>query len=128
MKILLAAAFWVSMLLQAQGPPAPKNLQVLPKDISREDLMKVMRGASQGLGVQCNFCHVPREMDKDDKHEKIVARHMFTMVMNLKKTAGMPEEATAAAPTSNCRPRRRRPPGSSSRRRAGFRLLMLRGE
>ncbi|MBV6432864.1 MAG: hypothetical protein IANPNBLG_03011 [Bryobacteraceae bacterium] len=102
MKILIAAAFWAGMLLQAQGPPAPKNLQVLPKDISHDDLMKAMRAASQGLGVQCSFCHVPREMDKDDKHEKIVARHMFTMVMNLRKTEGMPEEVASKITCWTC--------------------------
>ena len=41
-----------------QPPAAPTNLQVLPKDISREELIATMRGYTAGLGVQCNYCHV----------------------------------------------------------------------
>ena len=70
-----------------QHPPMPKptNLQVLPKDISTEDLMKLMHGYSQALGVQCTFCH---EMDKqthklnfaaDTKEDKGIARTMIAM-------------------------------------------------
>ena len=70
-----------------QHPPMPKptNLQVLPKDISTQDLMKLMHGCSQALGVQCTFCH---EMDKqthklnfaaDTKEDKGIARTMIAM-------------------------------------------------
>jgi len=70
-----------------QHPPMPKptNLQVLPKDISTDDLMKQMRGFSQALGVQCTFCHA---MDKqthklnfaaDTKEDKGIARTMIAM-------------------------------------------------
>src|SRR5215471_7298627 len=37
--------------------PKPTNLQVLPKDIAPQDLMKMMVGFLQALGVRCNFCH-----------------------------------------------------------------------
>lgn len=36
-------------------PYKPKNLKVLPQDT---DLMKVMRGYSAALGVECSYCHV----------------------------------------------------------------------
>jgi len=45
----------------AQIPEKFENLQVLPKDISRDTLTAIMRGFTQSLGVRCEFCHVPRE-------------------------------------------------------------------
>ncbi len=41
-----------------QTPPPPANLQVLPKDIPRPELLATMRGFAGGLGVMCNYCHV----------------------------------------------------------------------
>jgi tetratricopeptide (TPR) repeat protein len=38
--------------------PPPSNLQVLPKNISNPDLIKIMDGFEEALGVQCNYCHV----------------------------------------------------------------------
>ena len=70
-------------LLPGQPPP-PENLQVLPKDMPRQEVMRTMRGFTQGLGVQCDFCHVGREFAKDDKEEKKTARAMMRMVMSLK--------------------------------------------
>jgi hypothetical protein len=45
---------------QGGGPPAPPptNLQVLPKDWSREQVLVVMRQYNQALGVTCAHCHV----------------------------------------------------------------------
>ena len=69
--------------------PKPTNLQVLPKDISTDDLMKQMRGFSQALGVQCTFCHA---MDKqthklnfaaDTKEDKGFARTMIAMTQDI---------------------------------------------
>lgn len=80
----LFAAVMAATSLSAQ-PPAPSNLQVLPKDIPREQLMGTMRAFNQALGVKCDFCHVPREFAKDDKEEKQVARAMLKMVMNIKE-------------------------------------------
>lgn len=44
----------------AQAPSAAgfKNLQVLPRDITRDQLLAVMRGFTRSLGVRCNYCHV----------------------------------------------------------------------
>jgi hypothetical protein len=82
--------------------PAPSNLQVLPKDISRADLTATMRGFTQALGVQCNYCHVAEgrggrnDMASDEKPTKQTARVMIQLVdhvnemlaSNLKKPAG----------------------------------------
>lgn len=68
-----------------------KNLQVLPKDITRDSLQKVMHNWSSSLGVHCDFCHA-RSKDttqrwpdfaSDDKPEKEIARHMFKMAQDI---------------------------------------------
>ena len=43
------------------GPPdrpAPRNLQVLPKDTSPQDVVALMQQFTRALGVQCTYCHV----------------------------------------------------------------------
>jgi len=70
-----------------------KNLKVLPKDISHEDLDKVMDNWKAALGVKCNFCHAPSkdstshrlDFASDAKPEKEVARHMFKMTAKINK-------------------------------------------
>jgi hypothetical protein len=70
-----------------------RNLKVLPKDISHEDLDKVMDGWKAALGVKCNFCHAPSsdstshrlDFASDAKPEKEIARHMFKMTGKINK-------------------------------------------
>jgi len=38
------------------------------------------------LDVECTYCHVPREWDKDDKPQKQTARQMFDMIGYLNGT------------------------------------------
>ena len=49
-------------LLLAQGgggnQQPPKNLQVLPKDFTRQQVVAVMNGFTAALGVNCAHCHV----------------------------------------------------------------------
>jgi len=70
--------------------PAPKNLQILPKNTSGEDVKKIMRAFTKSLGVKCNHCHVSSQKEgnpfpdmdfaSDDKSEKKIARKMMVMV------------------------------------------------
>lgn len=68
-----------------------KNLQVLPRDISRDQLLATMRTFTRGLGVKCNYCHVvtatdPKEQldfPADTKEEKRVARVMMRMTTDI---------------------------------------------
>lgn len=83
---ILAAVIHPTALAQPQAPP-PKNLQVLPKDFTRDQVTAVMRGFTHALGVRCTHCHVgqdgnPQSMDfaSDDKDEKKTAREMLKMV------------------------------------------------
>lgn len=63
-----------------------KNLKVLPKSISGDNLHKVMEEWEHSLGVHCNFCHVRNEETKkmdwasDAKPEKEMARDMYKMM------------------------------------------------
>lgn len=38
--------------------PAPKNLQILPKTASTQDVLVVMQQFTRALGVACTYCHV----------------------------------------------------------------------
>ena len=96
-KLLLAAgcAALLAAVATAQTPSAPapaapafKNLQVLSKDITRDQLMQNMKFFAQSLGVRCVHCHVGEEgkplstfdFASDAKSEKRVARKMLVMV------------------------------------------------
>jgi hypothetical protein len=74
------------------GPqPAPKNLQVLPATMSRQEVTGVMRGFTQALGVRCPYCHAGEEgqplntfdFAADTKPTKGTARVMMKMVNDL---------------------------------------------
>ncbi len=66
-----------------RGGQAPTNLQVLPKDMTQQQVVTLMRTFAQGLGVMCDHCHVGTQADraKDDKPEKATARKMIKMMM-----------------------------------------------
>ena len=72
----------------AQIPETFDNLQVLDPDISRGELVGMMRAFAGGLGVRCNFCHMgedPNDLtgydwSSDEREVKGVARDMMRMV------------------------------------------------
>lgn len=94
LSLLLTALIAMSFKTGSKDNNAPKfkNLQVLPKDISHDDLVAVMKGYCVSLGVKCGNCHVKIEnSDKldfasDDKDEKQIARKMITMANEINKT------------------------------------------
>jgi len=69
----------------------PKNLEVLPKDISPGELRQTMKGITQGLGARCSTCHVGKieadlstyDFSVDDKESKLKARKMLAMVRDI---------------------------------------------
>jgi hypothetical protein len=74
----------------AQQPSEFKNLQVLPKTITRPELLAIMRSFTRGLGVRCTFCHAPTnppsehpDFPSDAKEEKRVARVMIQMTAQI---------------------------------------------
>lgn len=91
--------------------PRPTNLQVLPKDISTDDLMKLMRGYAADLGVHCTFCHAVNDQThrpdfaSDAKPEKASARVMIVMMreINTKYMSQIQDpDATPAIRTVTC--------------------------
>ena len=108
-------AFCAPIALAAQGGAPgrggggepPKNLQVLPKDMPRNQVTALMRTFTAALGVRCDHCHTeapaaaaaappPADAGRggrgggpqldyslDDKETKKVAREMIKMVMDI---------------------------------------------
>jgi tetratricopeptide (TPR) repeat protein len=68
------------------------NLQILPIDIGKEELMAVMGGFSSALGVRCDHCHVfeadKRDFASDDKETKRVARGMMLLTRSINDSLG----------------------------------------
>ncbi|HEX8711863.1 MAG TPA: c-type cytochrome [Terracidiphilus sp.] len=73
--------------------PPPKNLQVLPKDLTGDQVHHIMEGWAAALGTHCDTCHAPNpnapvqagqrprlDFALDIKPEKKTARMMVTMV------------------------------------------------
>jgi hypothetical protein len=84
---------------QPRGPrPAPTNLKVLPKTMTGDEVIKLMRQYEGDLGVECEFCHAAAEPGKrrdnasDANPMKETARYMITMTADLndKYLADMP--------------------------------------
>jgi hypothetical protein len=103
-KLTILTALFALMIgaMAAINPPddGPKNLKVLPKNISHEDLDKVMDGWKTALGVHCNFCHAPSadssshhlDFASDAKPEKNIARRMYKMAGKINKKFFKPEK------------------------------------
>lgn len=78
-------------LLAAQIYDDPSNLEVLPADISANDLRETMKGFSLGVGLRCSDCHVGEEgqaltaydFASDEKALKQTARLMLKMTNTL---------------------------------------------
>src|SRR5262245_46813120 len=61
-----------------------KNIQIL-KDMPADQLIPAMQFMTASLGVDCEYCHVEKALDKDDKKTKGYARHMMEMMFNINK-------------------------------------------
>jgi hypothetical protein len=89
--LVLCSSFSPPSPAGAQIPDSFTNLRVLPKDISSDSLLQIMRGFSFALGVRCQYCHVGGdgisfegvEFDKDDDPDKRNARFMLQMVQEI---------------------------------------------
>jgi len=67
----------------------PTNLKVLPKDMSGDDVDKLMHRYDQYLGVPCGYCHEENPQSKqidyvsDENPVKETARFMISMTSDL---------------------------------------------
>ena len=109
--LALAAVFVVASAASAQqppaggqragGPPPMSNLQIIPKDTPREQVIAQMQNITFALGVQCNYCHVQEgrggrnDFASDEKPPKKAARGMMLLAREI--NAKMPEAVGKAA-------------------------------
>lgn len=98
--VMLSIPFFAALVIktqtataQTQTPAVPqtetagqkfKNVKVL-NDMPADQLGKVMNLMSASLGVNCSFCHVVDQWEKDDKKEKQTARDMIKMTFAINK-------------------------------------------
>lgn len=109
-------AVWLTLAgfgpARAQVPDPPyRNLEVLPRDISRAELIDIMRGFSFAVGARCEDCHVGPsggslvgfDFPADDRPRKDKARAMLRMVrdINERQLAAMPGRSEDA-PLVSC--------------------------
>lgn len=84
--LLGGALVVLSQAAGAQIPDKFTNLQVLPKDIAKADLVMKMREIASELNLRCHNCHVgPDDLEgmdfaTDEKPTKQAAREMLRMV------------------------------------------------
>ncbi len=87
LKASLLFSLVVAGTLSAQVPDTFTNLQVLPKEVTKQELMSNMRSFAIGMGVRCSHCHVGEEgqplstfdFASDEKDAKETARVMMRM-------------------------------------------------
>jgi hypothetical protein len=89
---LLSAVVFMAMSPAIKPADEPfKNLKVLPKNISKEEMHKTMEEWEHALGARCSFCHMRNEDTKkmdfaaDGKPEKEMAREMYKMTQEINK-------------------------------------------
>jgi cytochrome c553 len=98
LTVIAAMAVIVTTAVAFTAPVPPengyKNLKILPKDISQDQLRKLMHGYNSALGVKCNFCHAASkdtsvhhpDFASDEKPEKEIARQMMKMTVKINKS------------------------------------------
>jgi Photosynthetic reaction centre cytochrome C subunit len=65
----------------AAAPALPaKNLKLLN---AKSDVMFIMRGFNEALGVQCNYCHEQGDFSSDANPKKDIARKMIAMARGI---------------------------------------------
>lgn len=91
-SILVLGAFTSVDQIPQQQKRLYKNLKVLPKNISSEEMELTMEAFSKALGVKCGYCHTPREDNSkyldfasDDNPMKDVTRYMMKMTNKINR-------------------------------------------
>jgi Photosynthetic reaction centre cytochrome C subunit/Tetratricopeptide repeat len=107
---LIAAAATAAAQAPAGGAQAPAppmtNLQIIPKDTPRPQVLQMMQQIAASLGVQCTYCHVMEgrggrtDMAADDKPTKKAARGMMLLTRDIN---GRLPDAIAKSPEATTR-------------------------
>ncbi len=89
-----------------------KNLQVLPKSMSKDELKAYMKAQSKSLGVECDYCHDVPDMASDKNGKKLIARKMMQMTneMNDKWLKGMKDADKNKVTCGTCHQGHEQPP------------------
>jgi len=97
---------------QAAPPPPMTNLQIIPKDTPRPQVLATMQAFTQSLGVQCSYCHVfegrggRNDMASDEKPTKKAARGMMLLAREintkLPDAVGKAADATTRVGCATC--------------------------
>jgi Photosynthetic reaction centre cytochrome C subunit len=63
------------------------NLEVLPRDITKDELKTYMKLVTKSLGTKCDHCHRTdiRDYASDEIKEKRIAREMMRMVTEINR-------------------------------------------
>jgi len=95
--LFVAGCFVVCGTLSGQTrhfpPDSLINVKVIPRTTPVIQVIGTMRNITSALGVRCPFCHVGQEgqpleqfdFAKDEKHPKLVARQMLSMVAEINR-------------------------------------------
>ncbi|MBO9574004.1 MAG: c-type cytochrome [Chitinophagaceae bacterium] len=104
--VLVIAIAFCSLTLPEE--PKFKNLKVLNKNITHDELDSIMKSFNKALGVKCSFCHAQRKDDpkkldfaSDENKHKSIARDMIRMTMKINKKY-FKEEKPAAISCYTC--------------------------
>lgn len=74
---------------QAAPPPPMTNLQIIPKDTPRPQVIQTMQAIAASLGVPCNYCHIQEgrggrnDFATDEKPTKKAARGMMLLTREI---------------------------------------------
>ena len=93
-KWMMLTSFTLLILsVNAQIPDQFTNLKVLPEDISKRELVTMMKGFTSALGVRCEHCHLGEagqplssfDFASDERKAKQTAREMIKLVRAINK-------------------------------------------
>lgn len=77
--------------MQNPIPDTFTNLQVLPKDIAKADLVQIMKGFCVTFEKRCSYCHVATDdlsqadFASDEKETKKKARELLHFILEAQK-------------------------------------------
>jgi hypothetical protein len=106
MKRLVLAAVALTVLAApvyvfADASP-PKNLQVFPKNTTKDQIKAAMKTISKELGVECDHCHEVPDMASDKLAPKKTAREMMRMTEELNSKWIKKVDAKAEVTCNTC--------------------------
>lgn len=92
--LVVVTVIAIAVPVTSQIPDEFTNLKVLRKDISKREMVSIMRSFAGALGKRCNYCHVGEnpaslkdyDFASDEKETKRVARVMMKMTNDINKT------------------------------------------